>query len=294
MELRHLRYFVAVAEEENISRAALRLHVSQPALSRQIRDLEDEMGVLLLRRTAKSVELTEAGRAFLNDSRSILEQVAQSVHKARAAEAGAELHVGYAVTPTVRILPPALRAFQSESHNPKVKLHDFSTEEMLANLRSGKIQVALMVRPGPGLLRGLHSEDLLALDTRLGVAPGHPLTSMRSVKPRELSNFPVIALNQKDFPEYHEMLEKFFATGKPRIAEQHESLASLIASVEAGNGVALVPESIACVVGPRLKLLQLSPKPQPLVVAAVWTEANPAAQRFLDCVRKAAKAASRR
>ncbi|PYK79642.1 MAG: hypothetical protein DME38_06560 [Verrucomicrobia bacterium] len=74
MELRHLRYFVAVAEMENVSRAALKLHVSQPALSRQIRDLEDEIGFCLLERTAKSVRLTEAGRAFLNDARELLRQ----------------------------------------------------------------------------------------------------------------------------------------------------------------------------------------------------------------------------
>ena len=84
MELRHLRYFVAVAEMENVSRAALKLHVSQPALSRQIRDLEDEIGFCLLERTAKSVSLTDAGRAFLNDARTLLQQADEAVKKARA------------------------------------------------------------------------------------------------------------------------------------------------------------------------------------------------------------------
>ena len=85
MELRHLRYFVAVAEMENVSRAAMqRLHVSQPSLSRQIRDLEDEMGVQLLERTAKSVRLTEAGRAFLDEARAILKQTDDAVGKVRA------------------------------------------------------------------------------------------------------------------------------------------------------------------------------------------------------------------
>jgi DNA-binding transcriptional LysR family regulator len=97
VELRHLRYFVAAAKTENGSRAALKLHVSQPALSRQIRDLEDEIGFCLLERTAKSVRLTDAGRAFLSDARTLLQQADEAVKKARAI-AGAEsteLKVGY-------------------------------------------------------------------------------------------------------------------------------------------------------------------------------------------------------
>jgi DNA-binding transcriptional LysR family regulator len=97
VELRHLRYFVAVAEMENVSRAAMqRLHVSQPSLSRQIRDLEDEIGVQLLERTAKSVRLTEAGRAFLNEARAILKQTDEAVGNARAiaGKREAELHIG--------------------------------------------------------------------------------------------------------------------------------------------------------------------------------------------------------
>lgn len=108
MELRHLRYFVAAAETENVSRAALKLHVSQPALSRQIRDLENEIGFCLLERTAKSVRLTDAGRAFLSDARALLQQADEAVKKARAI-AGAEpteLKVGYS---------PALRRAFSHS-----------------------------------------------------------------------------------------------------------------------------------------------------------------------------------
>src|SRR5882672_6542076 len=98
MELRHLRYFVAVAETENVSRAALKLHVSQPALSRQIRDLEDELGFLLLERSAKSVRLTEAGRTFLTETRAVLQRAEDAVSAARAKAGGmsGEIQVGYA------------------------------------------------------------------------------------------------------------------------------------------------------------------------------------------------------
>src|ERR1700761_1528028 len=108
MELRHLRYFVAVAEDENVSRAALKLHVSQPALSRQIRDLEDELGFLLLERSAKSVRLTAAGRVFLAEARAVLQRADEAVLAARAVATGkrGEIHVGYAPSLTVQILPP--------------------------------------------------------------------------------------------------------------------------------------------------------------------------------------------
>src|SRR5437762_12458503 len=98
MELRHLHYFIGVGEEENVSRAALRLHVSQPALSRQVRDLEEELGFLLLERSAKSVRLTEAVRAFLNEARAVLQRADEAVKAARAIAHGgtAEIHVGYA------------------------------------------------------------------------------------------------------------------------------------------------------------------------------------------------------
>src|SRR5215208_3528437 len=115
MELRHLRYFVAVAQEENVSRAALKLHVSQPALSRQIRDLEEELGFLLLERSAKAVRLTEAGREFLAGARRVLQTADEAVTAARETALGGEgeLHVGYAPSLTAKILPRILRSFQA-------------------------------------------------------------------------------------------------------------------------------------------------------------------------------------
>src|SRR5687768_1749318 len=155
MELRHLRYFIGVAEEENVSRAALKLHVSQPALSRQIRDLEDELGFSLLERSAKSVRLTEAGRKFLAEARAVLQRAEEAIGAARLIANGGELHVGYAPSLTARILPQTLRAFQAELPHVRVRLHDFSTEEMLAGLREGKLQMAFVVRLSPAMLRGL-------------------------------------------------------------------------------------------------------------------------------------------
>ena len=133
MELRHLRYFVAVAEMENVSRAATqKLHVAQPSLSRQIRDLEDEVGVQLLERTAKSVRLTEAGRAFLDEARAILKRVDEAVLKARGVAGRQELRVGDWPVGTGRVMPMLLRAFQQAMPNVHVRLHDWTVDQNIA------------------------------------------------------------------------------------------------------------------------------------------------------------------
>src|SRR5256712_66478 len=146
MELRHLRYFVAVAEEQNVTRAAARLHVSQPPLSRQIRDLEDELGVALFDHGAKAVRLTEAGRVFLTEARAVVQRADEAVQTVRAVASGqrGEIHVGYAPSLTVELLPRALRFFQEANPGVRVQLHDLSTQEMLRGLRDGKLHVALV------------------------------------------------------------------------------------------------------------------------------------------------------
>ena len=286
MELRHLRYFIAVAEAENVSRAALKLHVSQPALSRQIRDLEDELGFPLLERKAKSVHLTVAGRAFLTEARAVLQRAEDAVKAARAvATGGGELHVGYAPSLTARILPPTLRAFQAGLPHVRVRLHDLSTEEMLAGLQAGRLQIAFLVRPTPAMLRGLRFEELARDPLCLAVALEHPLARQRTVTLAEAAREPLVAYSRKEYPEYHELLAATFGATKSklRIAEEHDSVSSLIAAVEAGSGVALAPESLACVAGPRLKLLPLSPAPPPLIVGAVWLKGGltTTAEQFL-------------
>src|SRR3954466_11322060 len=138
MELRHLRYFVAVAEMENVSRAATqKLHVAQPSLSRQIRDLEDEVGVQLLERTAKSVRLTDAGRAFLDEARAILKQTSDAVQRVRAiaGKSDTELHVGDWPLATAGLMPQLLRRYQEAMPNVRVKLHDWRVEQNIAGVR---------------------------------------------------------------------------------------------------------------------------------------------------------------
>lgn len=295
MELRHLRYFIAVAEAENVSRAAMKLHVSQPGLSRQIRDLEEELGFPLLERTAKSVRLTEAGRVFLTEARAVVQRAEDGVKAARAVATGgrSELHVGYAPSPTARILPPTLRAFQAEMPNVRVRLHDLSTEEMLGGLRAGKLQMALMVKPATAMLRGLQFVDLATDRLCFAIAPKHPLTRKRLVTVAEIAREPLVVYSRSDYPDYHEMLDELFANvkPKPRVIEEHDGVTSIIAAVEAGVGVALLSESVACMAGPRLKLIPISPALEPAVIGAATLKAelSATAERFLTCARKVAE-----
>ena len=273
MELRHFRYFVAVAEEENVSRAALKLHVSQPGLSRQIRDLEDEIGFQLFERSAKALRLTAAGKTFLTEARAVLQHADDAVKKARAAIGGTqgEIHVGYAPSLTVQILPPMLRAFQGEFPRVRVSLHDLSSEEMLEQLGK-KLQVALTVRPPAKMLRGLSFVELARYAMVVAVAPNHPLAKLKAITLQQVAPEPLIGLNRKDYPEYHVETKKLFAAVglKPNFAEEHEGGTGIIAAVEAGRGIALVPSSLACIVGTRVKLLSLKPALPLIPVGAVW------------------------
>ncbi len=273
MELRHLRYFIAAAEEENVSRAALKLHVSQPGISRQIRDLEDEIGFQLFERSAKSLKLTDAGKIFLAEAKTILQRADEAVKKAKAVaeNAGGELHVGYAPSLTVKILPQALRAFQTQFPKMRVSLHDLSTEEMLTQLREGKLHVALAVQPQKKLLREFTFKLLARHSMCIAVAPKHPLAKLKSVTLAQLANESLIGYSRADYPDYHEHLGRIFAVGRmPRVAEEHDGIASIIAAVESGRGFALVPDSFECMVGPRLKIIPLNPKGEPICVGAIW------------------------
>jgi DNA-binding transcriptional LysR family regulator len=287
MELRHLRYFVAVAEEQNVSRAALRLHVSQPGLSRQIHDLEEEMGFELFERSAKSLRLTEAGRVFLEEARTVLQRADEAVKAARAAAQGApaEIQVGYAPSLTVQILPQALRLFQAKFPKVRVALHDLSTEEMLTQLRAEKLQVALMVRPPPRMRRGLNFQELARYPMRVAVAPKHLLAGAKSLGLAEVAGEPLLAYSRKEYPEYHEALAKIFQAirPKPRIVEEHDGVTGLIIAVESGRGVALVPSLISCMVGARLNLIPLTEAVPEVVIGAVWKgdKAPPLVEQFV-------------
>src|ERR1700751_4149792 len=296
VELRHLRYLVAGAEAENFLRAATqKLHVSQPAVSRQIRDLEDEVGGQLFERTGKAINLTDAGRVFLREARAVLERTNEAVRNVRDfAQAGeTELHVGYAPTPSGPILSATMRAFQKAMPKVHVRLHDWSNEQIAIGLRDGQLKVALVGRAlERGPFRGFRFEELLREHIRLAVPPDHPFARRRSVSLADAVQEPFVGLTREDFPDYHSYLATLFAPvkNKPRVIEEHESMTSVISAIEAGTGVAVAVDGLGYTFGDRLKLVRLPPAPKPLSfgIAARKGRLSPAAEKFWQCARDAA------
>src|SRR5437868_598451 len=296
VELRHLRYFVAVAEAENVLRASTqKLHVSQPAVSRQIRDLEDELGVQLFERTGKSVRLTVAGSVFLKEARAILERTDQAVRNVRDfAQAGeTELHVGYAPTVSGHILSATMRAFQKAMPNVHVKLHDWSSEEIAVGLRDGRLKVALIARAlGRGPFRDFRFDVLLREHVRLAVPPNHPFARRRSVSLADAAQEPFVGLTREDFSDYHRYLASLFASvkNKPRVIEEHDGMTSVVSAVEAGIGVAVALDALGYTFGDRVKLVRLTPEPTPIVIgiAAPKRRLSPAAEKFWQFAKEVA------
>src|SRR6266850_7951506 len=194
MELRHLRYFLAVGEALNFTKAAARLRVAQPALSRQIQGLEHEIGVNLLHRSSRGVMLTAEGKLFLEEVRELLKQADESVDKVRALARGeyGELRVGYAPTPTVEILPPALAVFQKAVPRVKLLLHDLSSDEPITGLRDASLELAIMVEPIGEQTAGIEFELLLTYPLSVAMAVAHPFARLKSITLEMLAGEPLI------------------------------------------------------------------------------------------------------
>ena len=300
MELRHLRYFVAVAEALNFTKASARLRVAQPALSRQMTDLEDEIGVDLMKRSPRGVTLTAEGKLFLDEVRELLKRADESVEKVRALARGeyGELHVGYAPSPTVEVLPPALAAFQKAVPRVKVLLHDLSSDELIAGLQNATLELAVMVRQPVGdETAGIQFELLRTYPLCVAMTATHPFARLKSITLEKLAAEPLVGFRRKDYPEYNRILARVFAPvrAKPRIAVECDSASSLITEVEAGRGVALSSTIFKLVAGKRLLYRPLTGTAEVASVGiarASKGDVTPAGEKFCEILRKISNGAT--
>jgi DNA-binding transcriptional LysR family regulator len=262
-------------------------------LSRQIRDLEDELGIALFDHGAKAVRLTEAGRVFLTEARAVLQRADDAVQMAKAVAGGkrGDIHVGYAPSLAVELLPRALKYFQESSPGIRVQLHDLSTMEMLRGLRDGKLHVALLVQVSPKVLAEFVFEELQRHAVCVAVHPAHSLARVRKVGLEQVAGERLIAFTLADYPEFHAWIADLFAplNRTPQIVEEHDSVTSLIAAVEAGRGVALVSQRLDCLAGPRLKIRPLQPAPPPLVIGIAYRKESisTATENFIAAAKRA-------
>ncbi len=274
MELRHLRYFVAVAEEENITRAAVRLRISQPPLSRQVKDLEDELGVALFEHGARSIKLTAAGAEFLGEARAILQMVDRSSARFTAKYGGTNggIHVGFAPSLTTKILPLALRRFETAMPGARVHLHDMTTGEMLDGLKAGRLHAALVIGNGIKPPRALCVENLARFPVCVALGRDHALASSPEIQLRQLVGEQLIVYAKSGYPEYHTWLKDAFGAirRRPKIREEYDSSAGVISAVEAGRGIALVQEGFEETTGTRVIVRPVTPGPSPFVLAIAY------------------------
>lgn len=301
MELRHLRYFAAVAEALSFTKAASQLRVAQPSLSRQVQDLEDEIGVALLKRSRRGVMLTIEGKLFLVHVRDLLERTNEAVEKVRSAARGehGNLHVGYASAPTVEILPAALSAFQKMVPRVKVLLHDLSDHEITTGLRSGELELGIMIEPMGERAAGIQFEPLRRYSACVAMTASHPFARLKSVSVEKLATEWLVGFRPKDYPEFYHNLNRIYASvrSKPRISVECDSASSLITEVEAGRGVALVIPSFEIVSGNRLIYRPLTGTDyvgSVGIVRATKNDVSPAGEKFCEILRKNSKVPSRR
>lgn len=288
MELRHLRYFIAVAEERHFGRAAARLRMAQPPLSRQIQALEKELGFALFERTRRQVELTPAGTSLLGHARTIFEAVDLAVSEARRASRGesGRIVVAYPSTFAYNGLPQLVRAFRAKFPEVELALRELAPQQQLDSLRDHHVDVGFVRAPvdEPGL-----STELVRSEPLVVALPiGHALTSRKSIPLGLLAKEPFVLFPRVRGPAYFDQLIGLCrdAGFTPRIVQEAPQL-DIVSLVAAGLGVSIVPSSIRnfrrsgivlrpIVGGPRTKLL------------VVWSPLNRSAvlREFLDVVRR--------
>ena len=244
MELRHLSAFVAVAEELHFGRAAERLHIAQPPLSRQIQRLEKDLGVLLLRRTKRRVELTEAGECFLDGARRTLSEAEQAARMARRAARGEVGRLVLGFVGTTVVLPPVLREFRARFPEVELVLHQLTTARQVQGLRDGWLHLGLLRPPVPD--GWLIVEPIAREAIVVAVPDKHPLAARARIPLTALAEEAFIMWPRREGPGFHDLIvSACHAAGfTPRVVQEATEMVTILNLVAGGLGIALMPESV--------------------------------------------------
>src|SRR6185295_7686684 len=286
MELRHLRYFQAVAEDLSFSRAAERLHVAQPALSRAIKQLEHSLGAEVLERTRHHVRVTPAGAVLLRESAALLQQVeelSRRVSRTAAGEEG-ELRLGYIGPPTQPFLGRLLRDYRKRYPLVSIHLEERTPERVWEMVARGRLSAAL-TRPVVAH-EALGLRTVLLCEERLGIVvpSGHPLARRRTVPWTLLAREPLIVLSRREGMGLHDAVIAGcrHAGVTPRLAHTPSLIGTVMSYVEAGAGIGVVTETVVAP-APALRFVLLKPV-QRVPLVFVWQEDDdaPPVQRFRE------------
>jgi DNA-binding transcriptional LysR family regulator len=295
MELRHLRYFVAVAEERHFGRAAARLHIAQPPLSQQIRRLEAEFGEPLLYRTTRSVELSPAGEVLLERAREILASVDIAIEDAHGASRGeyGRLAIGFTGSSTYAMLPALAAALRQELPQVRLDLRgELLTPAQVTRLIDGTLDLGLL-RP-PVHERDL-STEILHAEPLVAVLPQtHPLAQADAVPLEQLKDEPFVTYPSHFRSVLHNAVEDACAAHgfKPRAAHEVAETATLVSFVAAGLGVSLVPASVRNMTVRGAVYRPLAQDTTQVQLAAAWRtdDQRPVLTRALDVIRRTLRA----
>jgi DNA-binding transcriptional LysR family regulator len=292
MELRHLRYFVTVAEELHFGRAATRLAIVQPSLSQQIRQLEDELGFPLLYRTKRYVELTDAGKVFLAEARQVLAQVREAKHTAQRAYRGevGRLVVGYISSSTYDLLPLMLRVYRERFPAVEVALRELTTQEQLRALEEEYIQVGLLRLPISAPL--LHVEVVRREPIVCVLPEEHPLAMRERIAVSLLAQEPfVLQASQRGAGYSAQLLQLCLSSGfSPNVIQEVTEMHTIVSLVAAGMGVSLVPLSARNIRSQGVVYRELEGTATLTEMAVAWRHDTRSAlvQNFLSVARETA------
>ena len=290
MELRHLRYFVTVAEELHFGRAATRLYIVQPSLSQQIRQLEDELGVPLLRRTKRSVELTDAGKVFLAEAQKVLVQVQEAKRAAQRAARGeiGRLVIGYISSSTYDLLPMMLSAYRERFPEIDVALRELTTQEQVRALEEEAIQVGLLRLPinDPTV----HVEVIRREPIVCVLPEDHPLAFHERITLHLLAHEPfVLQSRQRGGGYYAQVMNLCLTSGfSPNVIQEVTEMHTIVSLVAAGMGVSLVPLSIKNIRSQGVVYRELEGATLITEMAMAWlrTSHSTTVQNFLQVARE--------